>query len=409
MITGKKPFEGASTEIGHGIADAAPRAPSGWSPGLPPYFSEVFTRALAKDLDLRFPSATAFVAALGRRSGHPAIAPTGSRTPDRTGAAQADVESAGPRERPLVAPVHAREPRAPSWVQLSLLLGTVALLVTLGNVVLWRSTVPRTPTGPEPLGSTKGGLDIETQPASARVWLDGVERGRAPLTLFTRPGPHAVRVALDGFSSAELAVDLPREAPAVRLRFTLQPTNAILQIRSEPTGAVVAIDGRSVGTTPVEGLAVRPGSHRVQVSRTGLATWTQDVEARLGDRIPLLARLAGPAASPGMAHLKGLGWVHEGDFVEPGADVTPPQKTSGEFAFYPEPARTLKLRGTVTVDMTVTEAGEPVDLRVVDSAGEILDDAVLAAVRTWRYTPAQKNDVKVRTRLRVQQTFAGGY
>jgi TonB family protein len=55
--------------------------------------------------------------------------------------------------------------------------------------------------------------------------------------------------------------------------------------------------------------------------------------------------------------------------------------------------------------MTVTEQGEPAELRVVESAGEILDGAVLAAVKDWRYTPAQKNGVKVRTRVRVEQTF----
>ncbi len=106
-------------------------------------------------------------------------------------------------------------------------------------------------------------------------------------------------------------------------------------------------------------------------------------------------------------HLRNLGWVREGDFLEPGPDVTSPKKISGEAAAYPEPARQLKLRGTVAVEFTVTERGEPVDLRVVESAGQILDDAVLAAASTWRYAPAVKNGVKVRTRVRVEQTFGG--
>jgi TonB family protein len=104
-------------------------------------------------------------------------------------------------------------------------------------------------------------------------------------------------------------------------------------------------------------------------------------------------------------HLRNLGWVREGDFLEPGPDVTPPQKVSGETAPYSEAVSKLKLRGTVAIEMTVTEQGETAELHVVESAGEILDDAVLAAVRNWRYTPAQKNGVKVRTRVRVEQTF----
>jgi TonB family protein len=108
-----------------------------------------------------------------------------------------------------------------------------------------------------------------------------------------------------------------------------------------------------------------------------------------------------------MAHVRSLGWVHEGDFLEPGPDVTPPKLISGVEALYPESAQALKLRGRVTVEMTISERGEPSDFRVVESAGETLDDAVLAAVRTWRFAPAEKNGAKVRTRFRVQQTFAG--
>jgi hypothetical protein len=36
-----------------------------------------------------------------------------------------------------------------------------------------------------------------------------------------------------------------------------------------------------------------------------------------------------------------------------------------------------------------------------------VDGAVLAAVTDWRYIPAQKNGVKVRTRVRVLQAFGG--
>jgi TonB family protein len=147
----------------------------------------------------------------------------------------------------------------------------------------------------------------------------------------------------------------------------------------------------------------------VELTLKGFAPWVQTVQAGAGDRMPLLGRLQPePNNAPPTAHLRSLGWVHEGDFLEPGPDVTPPRKISGEDAPYPEPARKLKLRGTVRIEMTITTRGEPVDLRVVESAGETLDDAVLAAVRTWRYAPADKNGVKVQTRVRVQQTFEGG-
>jgi TonB family protein len=204
-----------------------------------------------------------------------------------------------------------------------------------------------------------------------------------------------------------LALDVPAGEFAVPLRFTLQPVSAILQVRSDPDGAEVIIDGQRRGTTPIANIPLSAGKHRVEMTRSGFHPWVQTVQARAGDRIPLLGRLSPVQRSTAelKEHLRSLGWVREGDFLEPGPDVTPPQKISGETAPYPEAARKLKLRGTVAVEMTVTEQGEPAELRVVESAGEILDGAVLAAVRDWRYSPAQKNGVKVRTRVRVEQAF----
>ena len=55
--------------------------------------------------------------------------------------------------------------------------------------------------------------------------------------------------------------------------------------------------------------------------------------------------------------------------------------------------------------MIVTEDGEPLDLAVVESAGDILDQAVLDAVGEWRFEPALKDGVKVRVPWTIRQTF----
>ena len=78
--------------------------------------------------------------------------------------------------------------------------------------------------------------------------------------------------------------------------------------------------------------------------------------------------------------------------------VNPPTKIAGHPPEYPDEARRLNLLGTVKVEMIVDEKGEPTNLRVVESAGEILDRAVVDAVRGWRYDPAHKSGVKVKLR-----------
>jgi TonB family protein len=97
--------------------------------------------------------------------------------------------------------------------------------------------------------------------------------------------------------------------------------------------------------------------------------------------------------------------VVEGELVELGPDVTSPVRVSGDSASYPERARRRNLRGSVLIDLIVDENGLPTDLQVAESAGSILDDVVLTAVRTWRFEPARKDGVRVKVRWQVRQTY----
>ena len=85
--------------------------------------------------------------------------------------------------------------------------------------------------------------------------------------------------------------------------------------------------------------------------------------------------------------------------------MTPPRRVSGVPAPYPGVGRRLRLAGTVTVSMVVSEDGEPLEPRVVESAGDILDQAVLDAIATWRFEPARRDGQPVRVRWTVRQTF----
>jgi TonB family protein len=251
------------------------------------------------------------------------------------------------------------------------------------------------------------GLEIATQPTDTTVFVDGVNMGNAPLFLTPVPrGFHHVKVTREGFVPSELSLEVTGEGPPIPLRFTLQPATGTLRIDSEPSQASVKVDGRDVGTTPVVALAVTPGGHEVRVESTGFRTWVRRVNASLGETLQVtaqLGRIDDPTARK--EALRTGGWVQRGDLVELGAGVTAPRKVSGDPAPPPDAARRLRLRGTVTVEMTVTESGEVADPRVVESAGEILDQALLDAVRHWRYEPADLNGLKVRVRIRESQAF----
>jgi len=61
----------------------------------------------------------------------------------------------------------------------------------------------------------------------------------------------------------------------------------------------------------------------------------------------------------------------------------------------------------VLVRFIVSETGEVSDIVVVESAGKVVDDVVVAAVRGWKFEPATKGGVRVKVETSFRQTFLG--
>jgi TonB family protein len=396
LLTGRRPYEGENVaRIVHQIVSAEPEAPSALNDGLPAQHDAIFKRALAKDPAARFAGATAFVAALGRRDTDAAVA-------EADGSITGEVETQDLRESVESGPAAALRLRRrvvwPWWRRRrSLAFGAGSAALALGLLASFGR-----------VGDGTVSLQVTSDPPGGSVEVDGRAAGSAPVSLARLPpGPHNLRVKLDGFAPAELTLELPPGAPPAALRFTLEPLVATVQVRSEPEGARLFVDGKAVGRSPLESLFLAPGKYTLAAELDGHARWSQVLELEAGDTVPLRPLLARSASRDGAAAaLRAAGWVRLGDLVplEPG--VVAPRKVSGESPAYPASARDLNLTGTTGVEMTITEQGAPADLRIVESAGELLDQAVLSAVRTWRYTPAERDGTRVRVRIRMRHTFA---
>jgi hypothetical protein len=144
----------------------------------------------------------------------------------------------------------------------------------------------------------KGTLAVTTTPAGANVVIDGEQRGRAPMTIELAAGDHVLQVGLDGSSrtvpfkvtpgaQVSQVIDLPKVAA---------PTGQ-LQVRTEPAGARVAVDGQKRGVSPltVEGLI--PGPHTVTVEGP-LGPVTQQVAIESGATAAVLVPLNTPEKAP---------------------------------------------------------------------------------------------------------------
>ena len=159
---------------------------------------------------------------------------------------------------------------------------------------------PESPQTLEP-ETGSGWLLIRTTPPGASVVVDGLARGRTPLSLEDVPfGTHRVSVSYTGYGPETREVSLSRDAGVASVGIDLVESRTSseiavgtgsLQVESRPNGAQVMVDGRLVGTTPVVVPDLAGGSHRVRVERDGYQAWVTTVDVPPSDRVRVAASL----------------------------------------------------------------------------------------------------------------------
>jgi serine/threonine-protein kinase len=403
VLTGRRPFEGDSiTAVMYKVVHEEAPPPRQWDFELPPSYDAIFGKALAKSPEQRFPNAAALVAALSEKDledelaalteAPPAPSAPGTATP------AAEVPPFAVETTDLGVDTAGRKRPRTSWAW--------PLLVLLTGLIGAWAYLRQSPLNFDaPAAGTPATFRVEAEPAGARVWLDEKEVGRAPVALPVSGGRHKVRVTVDGYAPAELTMEIvPGTAPPP-LRFVLEPITMRLGVRSQPEGAAVKVDGRPLGESPLSGATLPIGMHEVRIEKRGYLPYVHSVEGSAGETVEVSAvltpvsprsRTSPPAPPPAVVH---------GALVAYDGTVTPPTRLAGNPPEYPVEARRLNLLGTVKVEMIVDETGQPTNLRVVESAGEILDHAVVEAVRGWRYEPARKEGVKVKLRWSYQHNY----
>jgi serine/threonine-protein kinase len=275
--------------------------------------------------------------------------------------------------------------------------------------------------GPSPAATAPppeaGALRIESEPTGASVSVNGQARGRTPLDLTGLPfGSYEVRVEQRGYDPQTRAVSLRAGSAEGVLQFALvraKPAavpSGQTEVVSTPPGAAVTVDGRAVGTTPLAGLKLKPGRHRLEVALAEHETWTGAVHVAAGEtgRVEVRLRPLPRATPPPTPEPVDTARVYENAAGE--VDVLA-RKISGNSPSYPsDRAGRLKSgeRVSVLVRFVVTETGEVEDVSVAESGGKAVDEVVIAAVRGWKFQPATKRGTRVKVRVLFKQTFLGG-
>jgi len=130
-----------------------------------------------------------------------------------------------------------------------------------------------------------GQLEVKVDVPGATVRVDGVDVGRAPLTVSVRSGLHFVEAVEVGYAPSRREVLVAGEAQA-EVALSLQATAdglGQLWVRSDLPGAEVILDGVRVGTTPMtSSIPVLPGEHDVELRREGYRNAVRRVTVGVG-------------------------------------------------------------------------------------------------------------------------------
>lgn len=175
------------------------------------------------------------------------------------------------------------------WIAAAIVL---VALTSGGTLAVGRIMSPAV--APESLGT----LSVQTNPAGATVVIDGQQRGMTPLNLQLKPGRHVVELVTDGDvrsipvtitpgGQVSQFIEIPRAASAL----------GELQIRTEPAGATVTVDGRVLGKSPLTAEGLAPGPHSVTVEND-LGPVTQRVTIEAGTTASLVVPMSAPRNAP---------------------------------------------------------------------------------------------------------------
>ncbi|MFA5910979.1 MAG: PEGA domain-containing protein [Vicinamibacterales bacterium] len=181
-------------------------------------------------------------------------------------------------------------PQAPFATQVParnpLTLALVALVVILSAVVVWSWNRE-----PGAARAGEGELSVQSRPVAARVTIDGEDRGVTPLTVTLPSGAHVLEVRIGRSEPRVIPLTITAGVQTAQyIELQNVPTTGGLDIRSEPPGARVTIDGQNRGTTPVTIRDLAPGEHQVVLEGGGRKV-TQPVRIDAGITAQLVVPL----------------------------------------------------------------------------------------------------------------------
>ena len=127
-----------------------------------------------------------------------------------------------------------------------------------------------------------GTVEVKTDPAGADVILNGIARGRTPVTVSNIPkGRISVSIRKDGYLEETRDISVSA-GETERVFVTLEELPGSLNLISQPEGARFYVDGHAAGRSPVSIDKIKSGLYTVRAELDGHAPVERDVSVARG-------------------------------------------------------------------------------------------------------------------------------
>jgi hypothetical protein len=114
------------------------------------------------------------------------------------------------------------------------------------------------------LHTANGTLAIDAT-SKAKVFIDEKQQGETPFRADLPAGQHRVRLEADGAARSFVVNVISGKEISQLVELSSTAVNGTVDVKSDPLGARVLLDGRNVGVSPVSIPDVKPGTHAIMV------------------------------------------------------------------------------------------------------------------------------------------------